>query len=343
MTQQQYIEYLIATPGNYTCTNLAEHLEGDQSQSHDVISDFLRREKVTPRRLWEVVAPLLQDSASSYLVVDDSVQDKRYSKKIELVKRQYSGATGGLVDGIGIVNLLHTSGGPADFFPIDFRVYDPAGDGKTKNDHFLEMLLRAKSDKQIKANTVLFDSWYASVNNLKIIYRLGMVFVTTLKDNRLISVSKEAGYVHLDTLAWEPVTLQSGQLVKLKELPFLVRLFKLVAPNGDIDWVITNRNLSEQDDAQTAITLQDVQDENAVRWQIERLHRELKQLVGTQKCQCRKARSQRNHLGLCYLAWLSLKVHATKFRITLYAARTNLFRDYLRAELRRPNIQACIA
>ena len=77
-----------ATPGNYTCTNLAEHLEGDQSQSHDVISDFLRREKVTPRRLWKVVGHLLEDSASSYLVVDDSVQDKRYSKKIELVNQQ---------------------------------------------------------------------------------------------------------------------------------------------------------------------------------------------------------------------------------------------------------------
>ncbi len=351
MTQQQYIEYLIATPGNYTCTNLAEHLEGNQSQSHDAISDFLRREKITPRRLWEVVAPLLQDSTSSYLVVDDSVQDKRYSKKIEMVKRQYSGAAGGLVDGIGIVNLLHSNGqthsNEYEFYPIDFRLYAPDQDGKTKNAHFLEMLLRAKSDKRIKANTILFDSWYASVDNLKVIHRLSMVFVTTLKDNRLVSLNKEAGYVHLDTLTWEPAALAHGQLVKLKELPFLVRLFKMVAPNGDIDWLITNRNLldkdsSQADDAQTVITLQDVQDENAVRWQIEQLHRELKQLVGTEKCQCRKARSQRNHLGLCYLAWLSLRVHARKFRITLYAARTNLFRDYLRAELRRPTIQAYI-
>ena len=347
MTQQQYIEYLIATPGNYTCTNLAEHLEGDQSQSHDVISDFLRREKVTPRRLWEVVGPLLQDSASSYLVVDDSVQDKRYSKKIELVKHQYSGAAGGLVDGIGIVNLLHSNGQTHSdgqgFYPIDLRLYAPDQDGKTKNDHFLEMLLRAKSDKQIKANTILFDSWYASVDNLKVVHRLDMVFVTTLKSNRLVSVSKEAGYVHLDTLAWEPSVLERGQLVKLKELPFLVRLFKLVAPNGDIDWIITNREFSEKEGIQTTISLQDVQDENAVRWQIEQLHRELKQLAGTQKCQCRKARSQGNHLGLCYLAWLSLKVHANRFRITLYAARKNLFQDYLRTELRRPTIQAYIA
>ena len=51
MTQRQYIEYLIATPGNYTCTNLADHLEGEAAQSHDAISDFLRQEKLTPRRV----------------------------------------------------------------------------------------------------------------------------------------------------------------------------------------------------------------------------------------------------------------------------------------------------
>jgi len=32
MTKQQYVEYLVSTPINYTCSNLAEHLEG---VSHD--------------------------------------------------------------------------------------------------------------------------------------------------------------------------------------------------------------------------------------------------------------------------------------------------------------------
>ncbi len=49
MTKQQYIEFLVATPGNYTCTNLAQHLEGEQAISHDAISDYLRRQKMTPR------------------------------------------------------------------------------------------------------------------------------------------------------------------------------------------------------------------------------------------------------------------------------------------------------
>jgi hypothetical protein len=348
MTKQQYIEYLICTPGgNYTCTNLANHLDGQPGTSHDAISDFLRRDKRTPRSLWEVVQPLLQDGPHCCLIVDDSVQDKRYSKQIQMVKLQYSGAAGGLVRGIGVINLVHTSGQQGDFFPVDFRLYHPDGpngDGKTKNEHFRDMLLRAKSDKRLQANTVLFDTWYASVDNLKLIDRtLGMFFVTCLKSNRLVSLSKEQGYGHLQEIVWTDEQLRHGLVVKLKELPFRVRLFKVVAPNGDIDWVITNRDTlgsGSDGDTQRPISVQDVQDANGLRWQIEQMHRELKQLVGSERCQCRKARSQRNHLACCYLAWLSLKVTAKKAGATLYAMRASLFREFLRAQLRNPIIRA---
>ena len=147
------------------------------------------------------------------------------------------------------------------------------------------------------------------------------------------------------TYEWDQDSLRHGQLIKLQEMPFLVRLFKLVATNGDIEWVITNRGSDREDqdtngDTQARLTSGDVQDENAVRWQIEQLHRELKQLVGTEKCQCRTGRAQRNHLACCYLAWLTLKVHARKVGTTLYAAHANLLRDFLRAQLRQPTIAA---
>ena len=71
---------------------------------------------------------------------------------------------------------------------------------------------------------MLLDSWYASLDNLKLIHRLELLFVTTLKRNRLVSLSKEAGYIHLQELEWTEERLQQGVLVKLKEVPFLVRL-----------------------------------------------------------------------------------------------------------------------
>ena len=330
ITKQQYVEYLISTMANYTASHLAEHLD---DVSHDVVTDYLGRERLTSRSLWELVRNLISDGPEAFLIVDDSVQDKRYSRFIELVKHQYSGAEHGLVRGIGVVNLVHSCGLAGDFWPLDFRIYAPDADGKTKNDHFREMLVRAVGDKGLQAKTILFDSWYAAADNLKLIHRLNLVFFTTLKENRLVSLSKEDGYIHLDQIEWTPERLQDGVLVKLKEVPFKVRLFKLVATNGDIDWVITNC-------PDETLTAQVAQDANDVRWQVEELHRGLKQLTGSEKCQCRKARSQRNHLACCYQAWLSLKVKAKQTGKTLYQVKTDLLHHYLRAELRNPRVPA---
>lgn len=330
ISKQKYVEYLISTPINYSCSNLAEHLEG---VSHDAVSDYLKRERLTARHVWELVANLIDDSPEAVLILDDSVQDKRYSRSIEMVKLQYSGAVGGLVKGIGVVNLLHTNGADREYYPIDYRVYAKETDGKTKNDHFLEMLTNAVSDKQIQAKRVLFDSWYASWQNLKQVERLGLIFYTTLKSNRLVSLSKEEGYVHLDEFEWTPERMKTGVIVKLKKVPFKVKLFKVVATNGDIDWVITN-------DLDETLTTQVAQEADKLRWQVEEFHRELKQLTGSEKCQCRIARSQRNHLACCYHAWISLKVHAKQLKKTLYQVRTDLFSDYLREQLRNPQITA---
>ena len=80
--------------------------------------------RFTPRQLWKIVKAniCLQDDSGSYLICDDSVQDKRYSHFIDLVKRQYSGNEHGLVKGIGVMNLVHSSGKNGDFYPINYRI-----------------------------------------------------------------------------------------------------------------------------------------------------------------------------------------------------------------------------
>jgi len=331
ITKKQYVEYLVSTPKNCTCTYLAEHLE---DVSHDVVNDFLRQKRFLPREVWHLVKDRIKDSKDAFLIVDDSVQDKRYSRFIELVRAQYSGNEHRVIKGIGVVNLVHSAGKEADFYPIDYRVYAPDVDGKTKNDHFAEMFVNALEQKHIQARTILFDGWYASAENLKLIHRHKRIFFTTLKNNRLISLSKESGYIHLEKIAWTPERLRHGVLVKLKEVPFHVQLFKLVAPDGDIDWVITN-------DLDEAVTAQVARETSDGRWQVEELHRGIKQLTGSEKCQCRAARAQRNHLACCYHAWLSLKVKAKELGQTVYAVRESLFSHYLRAALRTPHVTAC--
>ena len=310
ITQAKYIDYLLSTPRNYTCTHLAAHLPG---VSHDEVNRFLRDSAFSASQLRALVLPLLHDSPEAFLLVDDSVQDKRYSRFIEVAKRQYSGAVHGPVTGIGLVNLVHSSGESGDFLPLDFRVYAPDADGLTKNEHFQAMFAQVVAEDQLLARTVLFDSWYAASANLKQIHRAGWTFFTTLKSNRLVSLTKESGYQALDTLGPPASGWSGGVEVRLQQVPFAVKLFKLVATDGSIEWVVTNHlaaHLSRE------MVIEAVQ----VRWQVEEFHRSFKQLTGSEKCQCRKASAQRNHLTCCYLAWVSLRQHARAIGQTIYQA-----------------------
>ncbi len=330
ITKNQYIEYLLNTPINYTCSNLSEHLE---NVSHDSVTDFLQNQKFTPKELWELVKNRIDDSEEAFLLVDDSVQNKQYSNAIETVKLQYSGNEHGLVKGIGLVNLVHTNGSLGDFYPVNYRIYNPDADGKSKNDHFQEMFRQAIKKQSIKARNIAFDSWYASVENLKMIHRSGWTFYTNLKSNRKVSITKEAGYQDLAEIQWSREELISGKPVRIREVPFWLKLFKLVDTEGDIEWVITNK-LAE--DFTRLRAIQAVQ----VRWQVEEFHRSFKQLTGSEKCQCRKDRSQRNHPACCYSAWVAMKVKANEMKTSMYQVRNNLFAEYLKSQLRNSTIPA---
>jgi hypothetical protein len=125
--------------------------------------------------------------------------------------------------------------------------------------------------------------------------------------------------------------------IKQQPVPFRVQLFKVVATNGDVDWVITNLPTY---DPQRPLTAEVVAHHQDVSRQIEQLHRELKQLTGTAKCQCRKARAQRNHITCCYLAIIAIHRKAREWATTAYAAVKRLLRVYLIAEFQHPGIPA---
>ena len=57
-----------------------------------------------------------------------------------------------------------------------------------------------------------------------------------------------------------------------------------------------------------------------------------------QACQCRLARSQRNHIALAVRAWTRLKQAAYQTQQTVYQLRQGFLEDYMRHELRRPTL-----
>jgi len=328
-TLQLYGQYLMTTPINYTCTNLADHVE---KLNHDDVYRFLKHHQFRPALVWEKARDKIEQCEDGYLIFDDTVLDKRYSYEIEGVRKQWSGNEKAIIKGIGVVNLVYYNPHTKHKWIIDFRVFDPDRDGKTKLDHMQEMLALA-GKRGICYKTVLFDSWYATSAMMNHIERLGKYFYTTIKSNRLVDESKGKNpYCNISRLSWNEIELSKGKTVKVKGVmrDMKVKVFRVVASDGDTEYIVTNDS--------TQFLAEDAQKENAIRWKIEQFHREEKQLTGIEACQCRLNRSQRNHILCSILVWMSLATIGYQTNQTLYQVKTGLFKQFLVQQLRTPLI-----
>jgi putative transposase len=82
---------------------------------------------------------------------------------------------------INLITLLWTDG--ERHIPVDYRIYNKVVDGLTKHDHFRAML-RTAAERGFRPKVVLFDSWYASLENLKFIRSIDWLWLTRLECDR---------------------------------------------------------------------------------------------------------------------------------------------------------------
>lgn len=335
VSRLDYCQFLLVSQINYTLTYFAEHTV---RFSHDAATRYLRGDKLTPRVVWENVREQVKPSEQGYLLFDDTVLDKNYSFNIELVRRQYSGNAHGIVKGIGVVMCVYVNPELDQFWIIDYRIYDPDGDGKTKLDHVHEMLDNAVYDKGLPFQAVLMDTWYAARKLLLHIERLHKHYYCPLKSNRRVDDSHgQRPYARIDQLVWDEHEQAHGKTLHIKDFPagHRVKLFRLAFSTERTDFVATN-DLT-QDDTQAA------QEVCGVRWKIEQFHREGKQVTGLEACQCRAARSQRNHIGCAILVWVRLKQVAQETAQTIYQVKHGLLSTYMRQQLRSPAVKMRLA
>jgi hypothetical protein len=335
VTRLDYCQYLLASQINYTLTNFADHAE---KFSHDAANRYLAGDEIRPRLVWENVKGQVVQTPYGFLVFDDTVLDKNFSKSIELVRSQYSGNAHKVIKGIGVVTCVYVNPQIDQFWIIDYRIYDPDGDGKSKLDHMKDMLLNCVYQKELLFWAVLMDSWYASKDMMLQIERLGKIYYCPLKDNRQVDDSGGSKpYQRVDSLSWTKSEEQHGKLVKLKGFPgsHKVKLFRVVLSTQRTDYIVTNE--MEQDNVEV------VQDVCGFRWKVEQFHRETKQLTGLEGNQCRKARIVRNHIGCAVLVWIRLKQVAVETQRTVYQVKHGLLSDYLRQQLKSPSVLMCLA
>jgi hypothetical protein len=335
VTRLDYCQYLLVSQINYTLTNYAEHTE---KFSHDMANRYLAGDEIRPRLVWENVKGQVIQMPHGFLVFDDTVLDKNFSHKIELVRRQYSGNAHGVIKGIGVVTCVYVNPEIDQFWIIDYRIYDPDGDGKTKLDHVQDMLLNCVYQKQLEFWAVLMDTWYATKDIMLQIEKYGKIYYCPLKDNRQVDDSGGSKpYQRVDSLTWTEEEQQHGKMIKIKGFPanHKVKVFRVVLSTKRTDYIVTNE--IAQDNVEV------VRDVSNFRWKVEQFHRETKQLTGIEGNQCRKARIVRNHIGCAILVWARLKQVAVETNRTVYRVKHDLLDDYLRQQLKSPTVQMRLA
>jgi hypothetical protein len=254
------------------------------------------------------------------------------------VRRQYSGNAHGVIKGIGVVTCVYVNPQIDQFWIIDYRIYDPEGDGKTKLEHMQDMLLNCIYQKGLDFWAVLMDTWYATKEMMLQIEKLGKIYYCPLKDNRQVDDSVGSKpYQRVDSLEWTETEKQHGKVIKIKGFPaeHKVKVFRVVLSTQRTDYVVTNE--MAQDNVEV------VHDVCGFRWKVEQFHRETKQLTGIEGNQCRKARSVRNHIGCAILVWVRLKQVAVETQRTIYRVKHDLLDDYLRQQLKSPGVQMRLA
>ncbi len=224
------------------------------------------------------------------------------------------------------------------YWIVDYRIYDPDRDGKSKIDHLLEMLDNATFAKDLPFRTVLADSWYASRQVMRYIEQLGKIYYCPLRSNRLVDDSEgKHSHQNVSQLHFNQKEQSHGKWVHLKNFPkgHSVKLFRLVLGIERTEYVVTN-DLTQDSASET-------QNHCSIRWKIEQFHRQIKQTTGLERCQCRKQPAVRNHIGCAMLVWVQLNRVARQTGQTIYQLKQSLLDDYLSQQLISPAISMTLA
>jgi len=145
--------------------------------------------------------------------------------------------------------------------------------------------------------------------------------VTRLKSNRQIDPN------HTGNRSVSEVDLLAGGQVVHPKGYGLIRVFRIVARNGDTEYWATN-DLSMSD-----LTRQSLAERG---WMIEVYHRALKQTCGVERCQARLARAQRNHIGFAIRAFVRLERFFFRTGISEVEAKARIVRNAVRNYLAAP-------
>lgn len=295
-----------------TCTKISEQYNRniiyDDSEnpyvSHDKLQRLLVFEGKWNRYIQKHYGRLIKLRKSSskkktYLIIDDTVIAKPYSKELDLLSWIFSPSDRQYLYGINVVFVIWTDGKTR--FPIGFRIWYKDSK-KTKIDLAMELLNDAKKIYQLKPGYVLMDSFYPAAKLLKLIRKFRWHWIAKIKSNRLID----------NTKAQEFFSYRFGKHIgKLSE-----NIRALVVKDNDNYWATSDLSLQSAE----------VKHYYRKRQTIEEFFKILKSELRLEGCSSRDRVAQINHIYFVLIAFCQLELFRIMKNIdTIYKIRLVMF------------------
>jgi putative transposase len=261
---------LLLTQGRYSAVKAADQYG---FASHDQLTRALQKKGLTaccPRHL------LPKDG---YLVLDDTVIDKRHSKHIEGVSYCYSSSDHKVIPGLSFVLVIWVSGNKQ--YVVDVLHWKK---GSLSKADMVRDLLQQLKDNNVQPNCVYFDAWYAASKTLNLLDSFGWRYVSRIKSNRYFNRQPVSPQRYFGAKAIRG---------RLKGVSHTVQIVK-----HEDRYLVTNQQAATYT---TALARQ-----YHCRWQIESIFRVLKSLLHVEDCACRSFKAQIAYVHCCLKAWFCL-------------------------------------
>ena len=336
-----YSDYLITNFGQATATSLSNVLNGELS--HDSITRALADRELTSKDYWKLAKPIIREiqdeNASLFLAphqhltglgrsIDDLIVEKPHSEESGVIGYYFDHTKGRSVKGMNIVDAAYITSKarvPLDFVVVKKLEYKVDLQGKpfrpqTQTKHeILEDILRFAVHNEVPFKTVLFDVWYGSADNMRLVkLDLNKEFITPLKGNRKVKLLETAG----STLqAVESLELVEGQpyLARLEGVPFDVTVVKLVFKHED-----GHQGLLFLCASETGLTGEEIRLGYQKRWPVEEQHKSGKQNTGLGTSPASLVVARVNHVFCSFVGVLKLECLKLKTGLNHFALKAKL-------------------
>jgi len=327
-----------------------------EKYSHDVFTKYLLLDDSieTDKGLWQTVKPILRDYENiddGCLLIDDMLFYKPYSKVNDVICWHYDHTFGRNQKGILMLNFHYTDASGISL-PLGYEVITKTEDVfDEKKKKWVKKSLFSKNEimrdkleilhfhNELKYRYVLFDKWFASVENMVFIKNvLKKKFVCPLKKNRKVALSKEdkinGKYVSIADVDMKGLNCR---LVYLEGYENALKVTKQVSKDGDDDdstylYLVTN-NID--------LTTDKILEIYKRRWKIEEYHKSLKQNLKIEHSPTKVETSQLNHIFFSVCGFIKLERLRLNYKMNHFAIKEKIYIEALQVAFNRVRKLEC--